>query len=770
MTTIDILFRKVFRNKILFNLIYEYVHCKENVLDWTIKSLLERNQGEKFKEIMDYNLYSEITENNWFYEITPKESDILPLLRYRELKTSTLKEFYWKYKYLFLKKKLKDKIISESLKGGNIEIVNFLIEQGFEYKYRGFDHIGRLYGGVFEQVLNCGDSVDCYNFILTALPNFLPIIKKDTTICWLIEYFSSKGYSNIYPIIIPLLYSSIMFEHAIKISFKNLDLKLANKIIKRNNKLNLITKSSIIGIVANQSNFIMNDQYFEIFSTYLSNTTTTNPNTNEKWYDINLFERVKNSAISKDKVIYCLKLRVFKEDSNFLSSFINFQYLPNTLKEFNYMFENILNYKNILFSSHNLYRFSKHLSTEILDLEYSKQFINEYNKIQPFSSSFNKDYSMCVKILCDSTPKISSYFLKEKLSKEMVSYEPLYNTPLNNNCYFGNLEILKLAEKEYSLIPTFDTLYKAVENGYTEIVEYLCDFKKLPSRSSRQFSPLKHMIQLLILCEKNNQLQSFIKIIESKFFKSLNQLDCRIFIECMISDRVNFKSKFLYYLFKEKIITSISIFQRYCKNDLNLFLLFKPTFNDDDDDENCKCWINQEYFFQLIEHSNIEIFQNIISDQLFLSSYLATDKLKDKFIITLISSDSRRLLYFILNSSYLNSIGFNKIFKNIILFSKSPSITINQLITITTNTNTNNNDLNNFYNCLLLYLIFFFDKNTNIIKEIKLFTNQFENNYFQGFKEFANQILSEKNQKKLKDNYLNILNSSNILNQIGLII
>ncbi|KAN0031826.1 hypothetical protein ACTFIV_005693 [Dictyostelium citrinum] len=765
MATIDILFKKVFRNKILFKLIYEYVHCKENVLDWTIKSLLERNQGEKFKEIMDYNLYSEITENNWFYEITPKESDILPLLRFRELKTSTLKEFYWKYKYLFLKNKLKDKIISESLKGGNIEIVNFLIEQGFEYKYSRLGNIGRFYGGVFEQVLNCGNSVDCYNFILTALPKFLPIIKKDTTICWLIQYFSCKGYWNIYPIIIPLLYSSIMFEHVIKISFKNLDLKLANEIIKHNNKLNLITKSSIIGIVANQSNFIMNNQYFEIFSTYLSNTTTTT-NTNEKWYDINLFERVKNSAISKDKVIYCLKLWEIKDDSNFLSSFINYQYLPNTLKEFNYIFENIFYYKNILFSSHNLYRFSKHLSTEILDLEYSKQFINQFNKSQLLlsSSSFKKDYSICVRILCDSTPEISSYFLKI-ISKEMVSYEPLYNIPLNNS-YFGNLEILILAEKDYSLIPTFDTLYKAVENGYTEIVEYLCCCKTLPSRSSCQLSPLKHMIQLLILSEKNNGLQSFIKIIESKFFKSLNQLDCRILIERMIRDKVNFKSKFLYYLFKEKIITSISIFQRYCKYDLNLFLLFKSTFND----ENCKCWINQDYFFQLIEHSNIEIFQNIISDQLFLSSYLTTDKLKDKFIITLISSGSRRLLYFILNSNYLNSIGYNKIFKNIILFSKSPSITINQQITITTNTNTNNNDLNNFYNCLLLNLIFFYDKNTNIIKEIKLFTNQFENNYFQGFKEFANQTLSEKNQKKLKDNYLKILNSSNIiLNQIGLI-
>lgn len=766
MTTIDILFKKVFKNKILFNLIYGYVHCKESVLDWTIKSLLERKEFKKFEEIINCNLHSKITQDNWYFELKPKESDIIPLLNYRGLKSSTLILFYCKFKHLFFKNKLKNKIISESLKGGNLEIVMFLLEQGFQYKFSKFnDHAAKFHSGLFEQVLDCGNSLDCYNFILSILPNLITptLYNQDRTVSWLIKYFSGKRYYNIYPIIIPLINTAIGLAYAIKISFQNLDLKLSNQIIIQNNKLNLITKSSIIIMIAKDSNFIMNNKYFKIFSNYISNTTTNTTNTTtDNHYNINLFERVKKSSFFKDKVVYSLKLWQVNED---LLGLICGCYVPNSLEEFKFMLKNVSKFKTCFSSRYNLILLARHISSDLLDLEYSKYFINEYfhnGFTIDNSENTNQDYSICVRIFCDSTPEISCYFLKEKISKRMIPLISSSDLFLrgSSSSNFGNLKILKYAEKNYSVKPTIDTLHSAVLNGYTEIIKYLCE--TLPPISS--FPPplrvpqLQQVLMMLMTCEKNNDFQSFTTIIQSKSITFFRFVESKSVLEYkLLENKVNFKSKFLNHLFKEKLIDSKAIFKRYCKIDLNLFLLFK--YNQD--------WINQEYFFQLIQDSNIQIFNNIILDELFLSTFLITDKLKDKFIITLISNCPRRLLYFILNSNYLLEIGFNRIFKYLILFSNSPSITINQLLSITTITTANNN---NFYNSLLLNLILFCDKNLNLIKEIK-FSNQSNNNnnnyYFKNFKDFLNQTLSEKSQKKFKDNYFKILNSSNILNQIG---
>ncbi|KAM9953044.1 hypothetical protein ACTFIR_008102 [Dictyostelium discoideum] len=762
MTTIDILFKKVFKNKILFNLIYGYVHCKESVLDWTIKSLLERKEFKKFEEIINCNLYSKITQDNWYFELKPNESDIIPLLNYRGLKSSTLILFYCKFKHLFLKNKLKNKIISESLKGGNLEIVTFLLQQGFQYKFSKFNDYAsmKFHSGLFEQLLDCGNSLDCYNFVLSILPNLITpkLFNKERMILWLIKYFSGKKYYNIYPIIIPLINTTVSLAYAIKISFQNLDLKLSNQIIIQNNKLNLITKSSIIILVVKDSNFIMNNKYFKIFSNYLSNTTT-NTTATDNHYNINLFERVIKSSHFEGKVIYSLKVWDVNED---LLVLLRGCYVPNSLEEFKFMLKKVPNFKICFSARVELIVLARHISSEILDLEYSKFFINEYfhNSATIDNIEYtNQDYSICVRIFCDSIPEISCYFLKEKISKRMI---PLISSGVlyvrGFSCSnFGNLKILKYAEKNYSVKPTIDTLHMAVTNGYTEIIKYLCETLTPISLfpPPLRVPQLQQVLMMLMTCEKNNDFQSFTSILQSKsitFFRFVESKS--VFEYKILENKEIFKSKFLNHLFKEKLIDSKAIFKRYCKFDLNLFLLFKYNKN----------WVNQEYFFQLIQDSKIQVFNNIILDQLFLSTFLKTDKLKDKFIITLISTCPRRLLYFILNSNYLLEIGFNRIFKYLILFSNSPSITINQLLSITTTTTSTNN---NFYNSLLLNLILFYDKNLNLIKEIK-FSNQSNNNYnFQNFKDFLNQTLSEKSQKKFKDNYFKILNSSNILNQIG---
>ncbi|KAM9963167.1 hypothetical protein ACTFIW_006390 [Dictyostelium discoideum] len=762
MTTIDILFKKVFKNKILFNLIYGYVHCKESVLDWTIKSLLERKEFKKFEEIINCNLYSKITQDNWYFELKPNESDIIPLLNYRGLKSSTLILFYCKFKHLFLKNKLKNKIISESLKGGNLEIVTFLLQQGFQYKFSKFNDYAsmKFHSGLFEQLLDCGNSLDCYNFVLSILPNLITptLFNKERMILWLIKYFSGKKYYNIYPIIIPLINDITGLSYAIKISFQNLDLKLSSQIIIQNNKLNLITKTSFIIMIARDSNFMMNKKYFKIFSNYISNTTTTtNTTATDNHYNMDLFERVKKSSFFKDKVIYSFKLWQVNED---LLELICGSYVPNSLEEFKFMLKNVSRFKTCFRSRYNLTLSARHISNDLLDLEYSKYFINEYfpNGITiDNSENTNQDYSICVRIFCDSTPEISSYFLKEKISKRMIpliSSSGLFLRGYSGS-NFGNLKFLKYAEKNYSIKPTIDTLHTAVLNGYTEIIKYLCEtltpISSFPPPS--RVPQLQQVLMMLMTCEKINDFQSFTSIIQSKSITFFRFVESKPALEYKILENKEiFKSKFLNHLFKEKLIDSKTIFKRYCKFDLNLFLLFKYNKN----------WVNQEYFSQLIQDSKIQVFNNIILDQLFLSTFLKTDKLKDKFIITLISTCPRRLLYFILNSNYLLEIGFNRIFKNLILFSNSPSITINQLLSITTTTINNN-----FYNSLLLNLILFYDKNLNLIKEIK-FSNQSNNNYnFQNFKDFLNQTLSEKSQKKFKDNYFKIFNSSNILNQIG---
>ncbi|KAN0053318.1 hypothetical protein ACTA71_009767 [Dictyostelium dimigraforme] len=746
MTTIDILFKKVFNNKILFNLIYEYVHCKENVLDWSIQSLLERNEFGKFEELLDCNIYSSITQENWFYELQPDENDILALLRYKHLKTSSLKEFYWKYKSIFMKERIKDKIISESIKGGNLEIVMFLIDQGFKYRYLHFkNNIRRFYGGVFEEVLECGNNVDCFNFILTNLPNFIPMLLTDG-FNWLIDYLPRKGYSNIYPIIIPKIYSKHKLEKAIEISFQYLDKQLVNEIIILNNRLNLVPKASIIEFVSKNSRFIMNDNYFEIFSIYLSKTNDSN---NQYNYNINLFEKVKNSLKSKDKIIYSLKVWEINDNNHLLSLLLD-RYMPNTHREFKFILDSKLNF----FSRQNLYLFAQHLSTEILDLEYCKHFIHLYSdRIK--KSCVNRDYSMCVVILCDSIPEISTYFLKEKLDTRILSSAQSF-CYYDSNSYFGNLEILKLAEKTYLLRPSLYTLRSAVINGYTDIVEYLCE--TLP------INPI-FLLNMLISCEKYNQFQIFKIIINSKYFNSsfngISELKSDL-TERLLLKRLNWKPNFLNYLFQMEILTTPKLIEKFCENDLNSFLFYKSNFKQD--------IINGNFFFQLIKHSNIQVFNNIITDESFLSKFLITDKLKDKFIFTLISSGSKRLLYFILNSTFLKYIGFNIIFKYLIIFSKST--TINQLLSITKFLNIN---LIDFYNSLLLYLILFYDKKPHLIEDIKfpndsLSSNDSNNNYFQHFKDFLKQSLSVKNQTKLKDNYLKMFASySNILNQIGFI-
>ncbi|KAM9982698.1 hypothetical protein ACTFIZ_007211 [Dictyostelium cf. discoideum] len=499
------LYKKVFNNNYLFNLIFYYVKYQDlkfridksylnydkilnsyKTSDLTIEIMLSNGMLNLFDSYVDH--YFKVVKNDriryWYYNAFNNltEMDIKTLLNYKELGFKRFELIFKQCKNHF--KKYKKFILLYAASGGDFEIYDFLLKNQFKLPTTINSADSIFQKTVYFQettIFNSGGNLEIFISLLNYYDDCLyddqnlDLKKCSELIIWLLKMKYTK--LLIYFIQLkPFLYcshmNSYLFFSSLAINYSNME--LAKYLVDNNKEIsffkNSFNKDNLNHLKVPSINIVQNSK-FERVSMIGSNMLFLNP-LKQSDFNMEIFQFIWSN--------YEFELIRLGEDIE-VANLAKLEYFNNFTGTFNNISFEILKYNNNMI---RLLTLNKSFIPSFEDFSYLIENELEFllNNIPKVLLLFNRVAEYCCLVSFDL--EYFNYFLKNSPKEILIKWE----MPIQ--CYETKYEILEclVSDNRYcSKIPTMDLHFRSCKNAFFGDLNAIKLYEKVSKSNHNSF-------------------------------------------------------------------------------------------------------------------------------------------------------------------------------------------------------------------------------------------------------------------------------------------